>query len=85
MDFLLILYFCLFFAILFFPFYWIHKTKLDQTEQRDEPNNLLQRRRLLLENLKDLKTDMETGKLSKEELEQSSSEIISELEEIDKS
>jgi hypothetical protein len=55
---------------------------MSQTSQI-ELEDLKLKRKLLLENLKDLKTDMQTGKLSKQELEQASIEIVKELEEID--
>lgn len=83
MDFLLIIYFIIFFIILVYPFYKLKKTQFISQTSQIELEDLKLKRKLLLENLKDLKTDMQTGKLSKQELEQASIEIIRELEEID--
>lgn len=83
MDFLLIIYFIIFFIILVYPFYKLKKTQFMSQTSQIELEDLKLKRKLLLENLKDLKTDMQTGKLSKQELEQASIEIIRELEEID--
>jgi len=82
-DFLLIIYFIIFFIILVYPFYKLKKTQFISQTSQIELEDLKLKRKLLLENLKDLKTDMQTGKLSKQELEQASIEIIRELEEID--
>jgi len=82
-DFLLIIYFIIFFIILVYPFYKLKKTQFMSQTSQIELEDLKLKRKLLLENLKDLKTDMQTGKLSKQELEQASIEIIRELEEID--
>ncbi len=83
MDFLLIIYFIIFFIILVYPFYKLKKTQFMSQTSQIELEDLKLKRKLLLENLKDLKTDMQTGKLSKQELEQASIEIVKELEEID--
>ena len=83
MDFLLIIYYVIFFIILVYPFYKLKKTQFMSQTSQIELEDLKLKRKLLLENLKDLKTDMQTGKLSKQELEQASIEIIRELEEID--
>jgi len=82
-DFLLIIYYVIFFIILVYPFYKLKKTQFMSQTSQIELEDLKLKRKLLLENLKDLKTDMQTGKLSKQELEQASIEIVKELEEID--
>jgi hypothetical protein len=82
MDILLILYSILFFLILVFPFLWFHK-RVVQDSKKSQRGELKEKRSLLMENLKDLKTDMETGKLSREELEMASEDIVKSLEAVD--
>ncbi|MCB1177813.1 MAG: hypothetical protein KDK36_09565 [Leptospiraceae bacterium] len=84
MDILLIIYSISLLGILIFPFVYIYNKKEDSDSREIErKNSLLTKRQILLENLRDLKTDMETGKYSREELDSLSRNIIKNLERLD--
>lgn len=82
MDFLLIVYIILLCVILIFPFVYLYKNEI-QEEIKTNVDFLLEKRNLLLENLKDLKADKDTKKLSEEEFLILSQDIVKQLEEID--
>lgn len=82
MDFLLIVYIILLCVILIFPFVYLYKHEI-QEEIKTDVDFLLEKRNLLLENLKDLKADKDTKKLSEEEFLILSQDIVKQLEEID--
>ena len=82
MDLLAIVYSLFLSMILGSPFLYF----LLHREEKQSGRNLIDlknERRILMENLRDLKTDFETGKFSRDEFEVSSSEIIQQLERID--
>lgn len=82
MDFLLILYIVLLCVILLFPFIYLYKNEI-QEDFETTADFLLEKRKLLLENLKDLKADKDTNKLNDEEFFTLSQDIVKQLEEID--
>lgn len=82
MDFLLAFYIILLCLILLFPFVYLYKNETNLTVENPQ-NVLLEKRNLLLENLKDLKADKDTNKLTEEEFLSLSQEIVRQLEEID--
>lgn len=82
MDFLLFIYIITFFIILLFPFVYLYKNPLHE-ELKHNNYSLLEKRNLLLENLKDLKSDKDTNKLTEEEFLVLSQDIVKQLEEID--
>lgn len=82
MDFLLAFYIILLCLILLFPFVYLYTNETNLTVENPQ-NVLLEKRNLLLENLKDLKADKDTNKLTEEEFLSLSQEIVRQLEEID--
>jgi RNA polymerase-binding transcription factor DksA len=79
-DYLLIFYCFLFILLCFIPFIFVsHQKDSDFTNDIE----LQIERKILLENLRDLKTDMETGKFSREELHLLANDITLKLQQID--
>lgn len=88
MDFLLIIYILLFIGILIFPFgyyYWQIKTQNSHIHNLENQKliTLKEKKLQLLGNLKDLKAEWETGKLTHEEFKELSKDIILQLNKID--
>ena len=85
MDFLLIVYSCILFGILLTPFIFLQKKIASGNLQQTSSQQVLlqQRKKLLLDNLKDLKIEKDTGKISETELLDLSGTIVTELKEID--
>ena len=69
--------------ILISPFLYFSLNK-NESEFNYSDNKLKIERKMLLENLRDLKTDFETKKFSESDFNNLSSDIIKKLEELDK-
>jgi hypothetical protein len=82
MDFLLIFYALLMGMVLIFPFVYLGILKNNPQKEISSPKNAIERK-MLLENLRDLKTDYETKKFSESDFSILSEDIIRKLEEID--
>ena len=83
MDFLLLLYASILGMILISPFLYFSLNK-NESQFNYSDNKLKIERKMLLENLRDLKTDFETKKFSESDFNNLSSDIIKKLEELDK-
>ncbi|PJZ69632.1 hypothetical protein CH373_09005 [Leptospira perolatii] len=85
MDVLLVFFYALLVAIVFAPFVYLRffASDLDLAFET-EKSELLSRRDVLLDNLKDLKIEFETGKLTESEFSTISQGIVFELEEQDR-
>lgn len=81
MDILLIIYCLLLGILVVFPF--LVFGRFQSESEGGENRDLLVERKILLENLRDLKTDMETGKISRSELDLFAVDIAKKLETID--
>jgi hypothetical protein len=81
MDFLVIFYSTLLVCIIITPF-WILKF-FQEEERLDESKALYTKRKMLLDNLRDLKAEKDSGKYSEAEFNFVSIDIIKELEKID--
>ncbi|TGK04973.1 zinc ribbon domain-containing protein [Leptospira semungkisensis] len=85
MDFLLIFFYILLVGLLISPFlyvtFFLENKELETETERSE---LFDRRAILLDNLKDLKIEFDTGKLTEQEFKSISAGLIQELEEQDK-
>ncbi len=82
MDYLLILYSLLMGMVLIFPFVYLGILKNRPQIELPSPKNAIERK-MLLENLRDLKTDYETKKFSESDFAVLSEDIIHKLEAID--
>ena len=84
MDILVILYSIILMTALASPFLYIHlnQNKLLSRES-EEKSTLDSERKMLLENLKDLKIEMDTGKIQASEFTELSKDIIGDLKELD--
>jgi hypothetical protein len=69
--------------VLIFPFVYLGILKNNPQQEIPSPKNSIERK-MLLENLRDLKTDYETKKFSETDFAVLSEDIIRKLEEIDK-
>jgi len=69
--------------VLIFPFVYLGILKNNPRKEIPSPKNSIERK-MLLENLRDLKTDYETKKFSETDFAVLSEDIIHKLEEIDK-
>lgn len=83
MDILLILYSIFLALFLISPFLYVQLTNNKKFLQDDEKSSLESERKMLLENLKDLKTEMDTKKIQAEEFSELSRDIIEDLKRID--
>ena len=84
MDILLILYSILLASILCTPFLYIRfNGKILSTRNSELKSTLDSERKMLLENLKDLKTEMDTGKIQVSEFSELSEDIIANLKTLD--
>ncbi len=88
MDFLLVFYYLLFGLILFLPFFiFYYRFKEDVSpfgkDESEMLKPLLQKKRNLLDSLKDVRSDFDSGKLSEEEFQSQSIPYIEELDEIE--
>lgn len=85
MDFLLIFFYILLVAIIAAPFVYVSMfAKHIPYETDPKSSELFDRRDVLLDNLKDLKIEFDTGKLTETEFRSISSGLVKELEEQDK-
>ncbi len=85
MDFLLIFFYILLALILFSPFLYVgFYAEKKNIRLETEQSELFNRREVLLENLRDLKTEFDTGKLTESEFRSISAGLIEELENQDK-
>ncbi|MDX1960639.1 MAG: zinc ribbon domain-containing protein [Leptospiraceae bacterium] len=82
MDFLLILYSLILLGLIGFPFYYL-KLRSKQVDTIDSGKNFLTKRKMLMENLRDLKAEKDSGKYSNSEFSELTKELVSELEQID--
>ena len=84
MDILVILYSIVLMTALASPFLYIHlnQSKILSRES-EEKSTLDSERKMLLENLKDLKIEMDTGKIQASEFTELSKDIIVNLKELD--
>jgi hypothetical protein len=83
MDVLLIIYSLFLLITVLSPFLLLHKKGEVTGVASQELLDIQSRRELLLENLKDLKTEVDTGKFSLLEFSDASREIVLELKKID--
>ncbi len=84
MDILLILYSIVLTALLASPFLYIHFNQGKVlTRESEEKSSLNSERKMLLENLKDLKIEMDTGKILASEFTELSKDIIGDLKALD--
>ncbi|MBE8400794.1 zinc ribbon domain-containing protein [Leptospira borgpetersenii] len=84
MDLLLIPFYIILLGIVVFPFLYIRfaiHTKTSETES--EKLELLNQREIILENLRDIKIEFDTGKLTEIEFQTISSGIVKDLEDFD--
>ncbi|PKA16626.1 zinc ribbon domain-containing protein [Leptospira haakeii] len=85
MDFLLIFFYIVLVAIVAAPFVYVSMfAKHIPYETDPKSSELFDRRDVLLDNLKDLKIEFDTGKLTETEFKSISSGLVKELEEQDK-
>ncbi|MEI1278815.1 zinc ribbon domain-containing protein [Leptospira venezuelensis] len=85
MDFLLIFFYIVLVAIIGAPFVYVSMfAKHIPYETDPKSSELFDRRDVLLDNLKDLKIEFDTGKLTETEFKSISSGLVKELEEQDK-
>ncbi|PJZ25351.1 hypothetical protein CH352_15170 [Leptospira hartskeerlii] len=85
MDFLLIFFYIVLVAIVAAPFVYVSIfAKHIPYETDPKSSELFDRRDVLLDNLKDLKIEFDTGKLTETEFKSISSGLVKELEEQDK-
>ena len=84
MDYLLFIYSAVLGVILISPFLFLSLGKKKSSDSNESNKNLI-KRKMLLENLRDLKTDYETGKFSNSDFQNLSRDILLKLEEIDRS
>ena len=84
MDILVILYSIVLMTALASPFLYIHlnQSKILSRES-EEKSTLDSERKMLLENLKDLKIEMDTGKIQASEFTELSKDIIGDLKALD--
>lgn len=75
MDLLFILYSLIFLVILVSPFF-LNQFLTSKSQNKEESNE----RKILLDNLRDLKAELDTGKINFNEFENLSSSIIEKLE-----
>ena len=83
MDILLIIYSLLLFSVVLSPFWVLYRKTETINPMLQDVSELQSRRELLLENLKDMKAEMDTGKFTFPEFSESSHEIVLELKVID--
>ncbi len=85
MDILLIFYSLVLGFLFISPILYqkVRKKELDRFPDSGANSPLLAKRNLLLDNLKDLKHEYQTGKSTPEEFEEISSSVISELKQLD--
>lgn len=85
MDYLLIFYSLILGLLFVSPFFYlkIRETELKNSFTNDQSHFLKERRKNLLENLKDLKFERQTGKSTEEEFDEISTDIIFELKKLD--
>lgn len=79
MDTLLVIYSSIFIGILVSPFLY---SKAFMQNEKNNSNESQIRKRILLDNLRDLKAEMDTGKIEFIEFEELSKSIVSELDSI---
>ncbi|MGJ4789035.1 zinc ribbon domain-containing protein [Leptospira koniambonensis] len=85
MDYLLIFFYIILVAIVSAPFVYVSIfAKYIPYETDPKSSELFDRRDVLLDNLKDLKIEFDTGKLTETEFKSISSGLVKELEEQDK-
>lgn len=85
MDFLLIFFYIVLVTIVAAPFVYVSMfAKYIPYETDPKSSELFDRRDVLLDNLKDLKIEFDTGKLTETEFKSISSGLVKELEEQDK-
>lgn len=82
MDILLIFYYILFLVLITSPFLWFSQS-LKHKEYNREVVEMNGRKSLLLENLRDLKIEVDTQKISQQEFLELSKDIVLELKQID--
>ncbi|TGL57571.1 zinc ribbon domain-containing protein [Leptospira sarikeiensis] len=85
MDYLLIFFYIVLVGIIASPFVYVSMfAKQIPFETNPESSELFDRRDVLLDNLKDLKIEFDTGKLTEPEFKSISSGLVKELEDQDK-
>ncbi|EKR72278.1 zinc ribbon domain-containing protein [Leptospira noguchii] len=84
MDPLLIPFYVVLLGIVLAPFLWIRFVNHSKTSDiESEKSELINRREVILENLRDIKIEFDTGKLTESEFHSISSGIVKELEDFD--
>ncbi|UOG31180.1 zinc ribbon domain-containing protein [Leptospira noguchii] len=84
MDPLLIPFYVVLLGIVLAPFLWIRFVNHSKTSDiESERSELINRREVILENLRDIKIEFDTGKLTESEFHSISSGIVKELEDFD--
>ncbi|MBM9579038.1 zinc-ribbon domain-containing protein [Leptospira sp. 201903070] len=84
MDLLLIPFYILLVGIVVLPFLYVRfSLDLKSTDGESEKLELINRREVILENLRDIKIEFDTGKLTDGEFQSISNGIVKDLEEFD--
>ncbi|AOP33184.1 hypothetical protein A0128_04530 [Leptospira tipperaryensis] len=84
MDLLLIPFYIVLVGILVLPFLYVRfSIDLKSTDVESEKLELINRREVILENLRDIKIEFDTGKLTDGEFQSISNGIVKDLEEFD--
>ncbi|MCB1189254.1 MAG: zinc ribbon domain-containing protein [Leptospiraceae bacterium] len=86
MDITLLFYYVLLLVIIVFPFAYVQQRlkKGFESHSYQETGHLETKRLMLLDNLRDLRTEMDMQKLTLSEFQDLSSEIVGNLQEVDK-
>ncbi|HMV42658.1 MAG TPA: hypothetical protein PKD50_08990 [Leptospiraceae bacterium] len=83
MDLLLLFYSVLLAFLIVAPFIYVQISEKNPISEEETRSSLESERKMLLENLKDLKTDMDTKKIQTNEFSELSKQIIEDLKQID--
>ncbi|TGK34461.1 zinc-ribbon domain-containing protein [Leptospira gomenensis] len=84
MDLLLIPFYFILAGILAAPFLYVRFSEnKKRTESESDKQELINRREVILENLRDIKIEFDTGKLTESEFQSISGGIVKDLEEFD--
>ncbi|RHX83750.1 zinc ribbon domain-containing protein [Leptospira stimsonii] len=84
MDLLIIPFYIVLVGIIVLPFLYVRfSLNLKSTESESEKLELINRREVILENLRDIKIEFDTGKLTDGEFQSISTGIVKDLEEFD--
>ncbi|PJZ51787.1 zinc ribbon domain-containing protein [Leptospira adleri] len=84
MDLLLVPFYIILAGIVVLPFFYVrYSIDLKSKDLESEKLELINRREVILENLRDIKIEFDTGKLTEEEFQSISKGIVKDLEDFD--